>query len=335
MILFLLQALFMTQPDAPRERLEKWVQVSIEADELAPGLSLSLRAGGLALHAGARRLAHLRLPGKPVQARRVGDHAILALGKHGLWVVRVTRERRLKVLHTLYPGPWVDGFEISGDHVFPTTGKARVRILAKPPASRSPRKKPPERAPPPSPPPFADLVQDELHRMPGWPRPRLLSNGWLEPPWLLLEFNLPWQAAVDADRLDDEGADAVHPSVELTFRLGHHLGRGHIVGLNVIHRPWEDPIQDGSVEEGLRRIRSLTNPVLLFYRYAIPRTPLGVQAEPIRVEWDPDRKVEYGVRWTLQVTKHTTPARIGLELHLDLTPGSIRPTLALVLGMNF
>ncbi len=218
MISICLHALLISQllgaPDGPG----RWFFTPIDPGELAPGLAVSIRPDGLALHDGPRRLALLTLPARPLRARRVGDHAILALGRHGLWVVRVTGERRLKVLHTLIPGPPVTGFELSGGRVFPTTGPGHARIADPPPVLRPPSKQTPGAAPAPAPSPFVDLIPGERLRMPAWPRPRPLTNGWLESPTLFFEFNLPVQTAIDPWRPEDSGDAAFHHNFEATLR---------------------------------------------------------------------------------------------------------------------
>ena len=188
---------------------------------------------------------------------------------------------------------------------------------------------------PAAPDPFSDRVEADRRRMATWPRSRELSNGWLSPPSQFIESTFVLQAGMDWRKLDDSFSAALYGNAELVFRVGHHLGRGHIVGLTLLFMAMDDGVEYDWKPYEPRQIVRLYNPTLLFYRYAFPGTPLSAQVEPLRMEWSAGDRVDHGVRFSFQVVKNTTPMRLGLELHLDVTTDLVRPTLTLVWGYNF
>jgi len=300
--------------------------------ELAPrplptGVRVGMAPRALILFVENRVFDRFPLPAVPKKAKRLDDHAVLAMGEHGLWILRVNAERRFEVVRKMkLPDP-VTGFELINHRVLPTVGANHGYVyrseLVPRPVVRAPGE-------------FDHLLPGIRERMIDWPAPRELAEPGFPVPDFYVETNFfHTQATQVYARHEGKMHDDLHWGIEMSIRFGFHVYGDHLAGISLFRligymEPQFDNHQDYS-----EQVWSMINPTGLFYQYAPAALPVGVQVEPIRVDYREGTPDEYGGRVTLQLVKRSAPMRLGLEVRTDLTRTIVRVSFAIVCGFNY
>lgn len=299
---------------------------------LAPGLALAREPNALLLTRGGVTVDRLTLPAKPSLARRRDDHAVLALGHHGLWIVRLDPRGRLVVVARHRLTRSIDGFLLEGDRVIPTS--AGEPIL---------------KTPPPTPPPPTFQAARTPHDLEVWPveeRLRALDKHtlqkmirWPSPtagpapvswrPRLFLETNFLLNFSFSSSQ------EVWAPGIVLEplIRVGYHVTPSHVVGVEFMAVFMDE--RDGPVREN---IHEYLNPFFLFYRFSFETVPVEVTLSPLatsRESPDPEaHPIVWGARFAGQWVKRSGRMRLALEGRLDVFWGIAYPSVAVLFGLN-
>jgi len=314
---------------------ESRVTFAVEVRPLPAGLRLAREPQVLVLQRDGVPIHRLPLPVIPKKAQRKDDHAFLAMGIQGLWIVRLLPEGRLVVVarHRL-PKP-VDGFFFEANRVVPTTGG---RPILRPPAS----------VPPPSHHPnlpslgerLRALSNEELARMSSWPAPREVEAPVSARPRAYLESSSMFTFTFPAWNRD---VDVGNRKEIMVLRAGFHLGPNHVLGLGI----WAnfrtyDNHSSSTDKEYL--LNDYTNGFPIFYRFSFPSRRIELQIEPLHTrlkknnqeEWQLDTYEEaWGARLSAAWVKRSGPLRIGVECRFDFFARLLLPSLSIMLGINF
>jgi len=301
----------------------------------APGLKLAREPRALVLQRDGLPVDRLALPVAPKKAQRKDDHALLALGSHGLWIVRLLPAGRLVVVARHRLARPVDGFFFEGTRVIPTAGGRPIPLPKPPPV-------PPVVAPPsretaiwPVKDRLKALPADQLRRMHDWPEPVTLSPPVSSRPKVFFEtsFLQTLGLPVMTTRHD------LRNLTEILVRVGYHVTPNHVVGLTLCigDSDYDYHALDGSDHD--YHVSGFGNPSLFFYRYSMEAHPFEVQLEPLLSSlWD-SRNVEefdaWGFRVAGQWVRRGGPMRFGLEVRLDLFLEYVQLSVALIYGINF
>ncbi len=308
----------------------------LKSGPLAPGLGLARESRALVLTRDGAPVDRLALPAKPRQAKRKDDLAVLALGVHGLWIIRLDPKGKLAVLarHRL-PRP-VDGFSFEGDRVVPTSAGEPIQ---KPPRPIQPTRPTHDQDVWPVAERLLALSPGVRTRMKTWPGPEDLGppvsarpSAYLESSYLLTYFLPAWTRDLD-----------IGSRTELmVLRTGFHLTPNHVIGIGLWGSFRYDSPDPALTDKGyMLGDYHVTFP---FYRYSMPTRRLEFQVEPLRVELvdgDTDDWGEYvyhttwGVRLSAAWVKRAGPLRLGLEGRVDLLTRLILPSVSLIFGLNF
>ncbi|MBU1069498.1 hypothetical protein KJ975_08025 [Myxococcota bacterium] len=303
------------------------VQIEISPRPLPDGLRIGMAPRALVLFVRNREVDRVKLPQIPRKAKRLADHAILAMGTHGLWILRVGADDHWVIVQKMKLPESVDGFEILNDRVMPTTRPIqayfyRSNLVPKPVV------------PPPG--KLDHLLPGIRARSKDWPEPLELPEPGFPMPGFYVETNFLYTQATQLyARQEGRMNDPLHWGIELSLRLGFHVYREHVAGISLLRLiGWQEPTFDNNRDYD-EQVWSMYNPTGLFYQYAPSALPVGVQVEPIRVEYREGTPAEYGGRLTLQLVKRTAPMRLGFEMRTDVTRTIIRVSFAIVCGFNF
>lgn len=319
------------------------VSFPLASSPLSPDLGLVREPRALVLTRDGAPVDRLALPEKPALAKRKDDLAVLALGVHGLWIVRLDPKGKLIVLtrHRL-PRP-VDGFLLEAGRVIPTS--AGEPILRPPPPIR-PTRPARDLDVVPFPARLQALSPAVRARLKTWPGPRDLGppvssrpTAYLESSFLLTYFLPAWTRDLD-----------LGPRAELTvLRVGFHLTPDHVVGIGLWANYRYDSIDVSSNEKldsSVTDRRYLLGDYYVtfpFYRYSMPSRRFEFQAEPLRAVlkdvrkdvWEDVPETAWGVRLSAAWVKRAGPFRIGVEGRVDLFTRLLLPSVSLILGLNF
>jgi len=249
------------------------------------------------------------------------------MGTHGLWILRVGEDHHWVIVRKMKLPESVDGFEIVNDRVLPTTRPIHAYFYR---SRLAPRRVTP-------PPGMLDhLLPGIRARSQDWPDPLELPVQGFPVPNSYVETNFFFTQATQVyARQDSRLDDPLRWGIELSARLGFHIHGPHVAGISLFRLiGWQEPTFDNH-RDYREQVWSMINPTGLFYQYAPLLVPVGVQVEPIRVEYREGTPTEYGGRVTLQLVKRSAPMRLGLELRTDVTRTIIRFSFAIVCGFNF
>ena len=310
----------------------------LEPGPLSPGLALAREPLALVLNRDGAPVDRLALPAKPKHSKRKDDHAVLALGVHGLWIVRLDPRGRLVVIARHRPARPVDGFFFEGDRVVPTF--AGEPILKPPPPIQTTR-------------PTHDQdvwpVAERLRalspgvrsRMKSWPGPDDLGPPVSARPSLYLESSYFFSYFLPAWTRDLD----IGNRMELTvLRVGFHMTPNHVVGIGLWGNFRQNQLDPVTTDK--RYLLGDYYVTFPFYRYSMSSHRLEFQVEPFRAELigsDPYNHLggEYvyhtawGVRLGAAWVKRAGPLRIGLEGRVDLLARLLLPSVSLIFGLNF
>lgn len=310
------------------------VSFPLETNPLAFGLRMARKPRTLVLIRNGEIVDQLALPSKPELARRKDDHAVLALGKHGLWIIRITPEGRLIVAARHRLSLPVDGFFFDKARVVPTV--AGSPILTKPKIRFSP---PPSDATIlPTGERLKALSHEVLTRMESWPESRDIGPPISARPRAFLESNFfiaipfpAWTRDVDTGRR----ADLV------VLRAGFHLLPNHVLGTSLSINLRMDSLYPENPRERYVLLDYDNTKSFFFYRYSLPSRRLEFHVEPLRAKiWDSEKRswtlddvrgVRLGAAWV----KRTGALRIGVEGRLDVFERFILPSMSMIFGFNF
>jgi len=327
-MLHLFFLLWIATPDVPVP-LPPDVRVAVEVSPspLPAGVRIGMAPRALMVFFENRVTDRFGLPQVPKKAKRLDDHAILALGKHGLWILRVNADHRWEIVRKLKLPEPVTGFEIFNDRVLPTVRTNHAYVYRSDLVPRPVRPPPGE---------FDHLLPGIRTRMKDWPEPRELPEQGFPVPDFYMETNFfHTQATQIYARQEGSLHDPLHWGIELSVRMGFHVHGGHVVGVSLFRLiGWQEP-QFSNNRDYSEQVWSMTNPLGAFYQYAPAALPVGVQVEPIRVEYREGTSSEYGGRVTLQWVKRTAPMRLGFEVRTDWTMTIVRVSFAIVCGFNY
>jgi len=310
------------------------VSYPMETTTLTPGLRLFRKPRTLVLIRDKEIVDQLSLPGEPKLARRKDDHAVLALGKHGLWMIRITPEGRLIVVarHRLHSP--VDGFFFDEARVVPTaTGSpilVKPQIRFNPPPGDSPVLPVGER--------LRALSNDMLARMRHWPESRDLGPPVSARPRMFLESNFFMVIPFPALTRD---VDTGHRLELVVLRVGCHLFPNHVLGTSLTVNLRENPLYPKNPQERYVLLDYDNTKSFFFYRYSLPNRRLEFHVEPLRAGiWDSEikswtRDDVWGVRLGVAWVKRTGPLRVGVEGRFDVFERVIMPSVSMIFGFNF
>mgnify|MGYP000873592726 CR=1 FL=1 len=303
------------------------VALEISPRPLPAGVRVGLAPRALIAFVDDRVSDRLPLPAVPKKAKRLDDHAVLAMGAHGLWILRVNADGRFVVVRKMkLPDP-VTGFELLDHRVLPTVRANQAYVyrseLVPRPAVRAPGE-------------FDHLLPGIRERMNDWPAPRELAEPGFPVPDFYVETNFfHTQATQVYARHDGNLHDELHWGLEMSIRFGFRVYGDHLAGMSLFRLIGYMEPQFDNHQPYDEQVWSMINPTGLFYQYAPAALPVGVQVEPIRVHYREGTPDEYGGRVTLQWVKRSAPMRLGLEMRADMTRTIVRVSFAIVCGFNY
>ncbi len=302
----------------------------LETNPLAQGLQMARKPKSLVLMRDGEIVDQLPLPSKPQLARRKEDHAVLALSRHGLWIIRITPEGRLRVIARHRISPPVDGFFFEKDRVVPTA--AGSPIVVKPKIRFNPPPRDPVVLP------VGERLQalspDTLERMESLPEPKDMGPPVSARPLAFLESNFFISMPFPAWTRD---VYTGHRTDLVALRAGFHLLPNHVLGASISLNIHWDSIHYKPHERYL--LTNYASRSFLFYRYSMPSRRLEFHVEPMQAsimdfqekDWDLVWGVRLGVAWV----KRSGPLRIGVEGRLDVFKLFILPSWSMIFGFNF
>ncbi len=315
---------------------ESRITFVVELEPLPAGLRLEREPRALVLQRDGVRIHRLALPVIPKKAQRKDDHAFLAMGLQGLWIVRLLPEGRIFVVarHRL-PKP-VDGFFFEGNRVVPTSAGRPVALLP-----------PPEPVPPAVAPPSHEtsiwpvkdrrqvIPADQLRSMLDWPVPEELAPPVSVRPKAFLESNFLQTLGLPSTTIEH---DLGH-TAELLLRVGYHLTPNHVVGVGFWFMANDYQYHHPKGDGFFYTVGDYGNPIYFFYRYSFTSRPIEMQIEPLLGHVYDSATEELQETWGFRVAgqwvKRGGPMRFGIEARLDVFWKLVFPTVALIYGINF